>query len=99
MPSYRESLPQLAGSPFLTDGGLETTLIFHEHLDLPCFAAFPLVDAPRGRETLKAYFRPYLEKAAAHGVGFVLSTPTWRANADLGCAGRIFGAGAPAREL
>jgi homocysteine S-methyltransferase len=84
MPSYRESLPQLAGSPFLTDGGLETTLIFHDHLDLPCFAAFPLVDAPRGRETLKTYFRPYLEKAAAHGVGFVLSTPTWRANADWG---------------
>src|SRR4051794_20173936 len=75
MPSYRGNLPQLAGSPFL---------IFHEHLDLPCFAAFPLVDTETGRATLKAYLRRYLEKAISHGIGFVLSTPTWRANADWG---------------
>ena len=29
MPKYRDQLPQLSGRLFLTDGGLETTLIFH----------------------------------------------------------------------
>ena len=38
-------LPQLDGGLFLTDGGIETTLIFHEGLDLPEFAAFDLLDA------------------------------------------------------
>ena len=84
MPSFRHHLPQLAGAPFLTDGGLETTLVFHEHLELPCFAAFPLVEDGAGREILTSYFRPYLETAVARSTGFVLSTPTWRANTDWG---------------
>ena len=42
---YRERLPQLDGGLFLTDGGLETTLVFHEGWDLPCFAAFVLLNA------------------------------------------------------
>jgi homocysteine S-methyltransferase len=33
--SYRDHLPQLDGGLFLTDGGIETTLIFHRGLDLP----------------------------------------------------------------
>jgi len=48
MPSYRRALPQPSGRPFLTDGGLETTLIFHENMDLPEFAAFPLVTHGEG---------------------------------------------------
>ena len=36
---YRGRLPQLDGGLFLTDGGLETTLIFHEGFELPMFAA------------------------------------------------------------
>ena len=34
-PSIAHNLPQLADRLFLTDGGLETTLIFHEGIDLP----------------------------------------------------------------
>jgi S-methylmethionine-dependent homocysteine/selenocysteine methylase len=52
-------LPQLAGPPFITDGGMETTLIFHEGLDLPDFAAFVLLEDEQGRDALRAYFRPY----------------------------------------
>ena len=33
------SLPQLQGRPIVTDGGLETDLIFHHGGDLPHFAA------------------------------------------------------------
>ena len=79
------SLPQLtAARPFLTDGGLETTLVFHQGLDLPDFAAFPLLDSEEGRAGLVAYYTPYLDLALRFGTGFVLDTPTWRANLDRG---------------
>lgn len=84
MVSYSDALPQLDGSVFLMDGGLETTLVFLEGLDLPCFAAFPLLLDDAGRQTLKRYFEPYLRTAADREVGFVLDTATWRANPDWG---------------
>jgi S-methylmethionine-dependent homocysteine/selenocysteine methylase len=73
---YRERLPQLDGGLFLTDGGLETTLIFHEGWDLPCFAAFVLLDSERGRKALRGYFDRYVPMAIAAGAGFILESPT-----------------------
>ena len=43
MSKYRKSLPQLGSQLFLTDGGLETTLIFHNGMELPHFASFDLL--------------------------------------------------------
>ena len=77
---HREHLPQLDGGLFLTDGGLETTLIFHQGIDLPAFAAFDLLKDEEGTGTLREYFRPYAELARDHGAGLVLESPTWRAN-------------------
>lgn len=82
MSKYRKRLPQLDGGLFLTDGGLETTLIYHEGLELPHFAAFDLLRTQAGRETLRAYYVPYIETARQSGFGFVLDAPTWRANPD-----------------
>jgi homocysteine S-methyltransferase len=84
MPRYRHSLPQQQGGIFLTDGGMETTLIFHHGIDLPHFASFVLLDSAEGRAQLKAYYQPYLAVAREHGTGFVLDSPTWRANPDWG---------------
>lgn len=84
MAKYRNDLPQHHGGIFLTDGGMETTLIFHEGIDLPHFAAFVLLDNPEGREKLKQYYASYLAVARDHGTGFVLDSPTWRANPDWG---------------
>jgi homocysteine S-methyltransferase len=84
MAKYRHDLPQRRGGIFLTDGGMETTLIFHEGLDLPHFAAFVLLDSPEGREKLQKYYEAYLAIARDRGVGFVLDSPTWRANFDWG---------------
>lgn len=85
MTTYRKRLPQLDGDRiFLSDGGLETSLIYHGGFDLPAFAAFPLMKDPAGREALRAYYRPYAEIAVANGLGFILETPTWRANPDWG---------------
>lgn len=85
---HREDLPQLSGELFLTDGGLETVLIFHEGLDLPAFAAFGLLDDAEGTERLRRYYAPYVTLARERGVGFVLESPTWRASprwaAELG---------------
>ena len=79
------TLPQLRGDRvFMTDGGLETSLIFHRGMDLPVFAAFPLLDDPDGRATLRDYFGPYLTAARERGAGFLLDTVTWRANRDWG---------------
>jgi len=82
MSKYRHRLPQLRNSLFLTDGGLETTLVFQEQVELPCFAAFTLLRTPEGTARLRDYFRTYTRIALEHGVGIVLEAPTWRANPD-----------------
>ena len=79
---YRTQLPQLSGDVFITDGGMETTLIFHEGIDLPLFAAFDLLKDDEGRAALRAYYASYVELARERGVGIVLETATWRANPD-----------------
>lgn len=84
MERYRQALPQLAGDIFLTDGGIETTLIFHDCLDLPEFAAFDLLRQEEGREALWRYFESYASLAVQHSVGFILESATWRANPDWG---------------
>jgi homocysteine S-methyltransferase len=82
--SRRAQLPQLSGETFLTDGGMETTLIFHNGVDLPHFASFPLLETDEGVELLRDYFAKYVELADSFGVGLILDTATWRANADWG---------------
>lgn len=82
--SYRDRLPQLSGGTFITDGGMETTLIFHQGLELPCFASFVLLEDAEGRQAIRSYFDPYITIASKHGVGFVLDSPTWRASPDWG---------------
>ena len=78
------NLPRPDGPLFLTDSGLETTLVFHEGFDLPCFAAYPLLGTSEGRAALRRYFRRHLAIAADRGMGFVLEAPTWRASRAWG---------------
>ncbi len=68
----------------LTDGGIETDLIFNRGIDLPEFAAFPLVDSEDGRAVLRDYYSAYVDLAARAGATVLLETPTWRANPDHG---------------
>lgn len=84
MTNFNNALPQLDQGIFLTDGGIETTLIFHHGIDLPHFASFVLLGDEAGVSALRRYYRSYLDIAAGAGTGFVLETPTWRANADWG---------------
>jgi S-methylmethionine-dependent homocysteine/selenocysteine methylase len=78
------ALPPEAGGLFVTDGGMETTLIYRDGFELPEFATFPLLDDEAGLEALDGYYESYAQLAAELGAGIVLDTPTWRANADWG---------------
>lgn len=82
MAKYRDALPQLRGCFFLTDGGIETTLIFLEAQELPHFAAFHLLKTRDGEDALRKYFRTYSVLAKKFNVGLILETATWRANPD-----------------
>ena len=84
MSKYRNALPQLSGGLYLTDSGLETTLIFHDGMELPHFASFDLMRTTEGKERLRRYYVEHADLARRSGAGFVLESPTWRASRDWG---------------
>ncbi len=94
MAKYRSELPQMSGRRFLTDGGLETTMVFLKSVELPHFAAIDMMRTDDGIEMLRAYYREYSSVARDAGVGFVLESPTWRSSRDwaakLGCSEEEF---------
>lgn len=87
-------LPNHRPGRFLTDGGIETDLIYRRGLDLPHFAAFPLLDTITGRAALRSYYTDYMDIAAVNDSALMLESPTWRANPDWGTV-----LGYPAPEL
>lgn len=85
MPSNSASTAITEGTPIsMTDGGVETVLVFHHGFDLPAFAAFPLLHDPVGRAALRRYYDEFLAHSAETGIPFVFDTATWRANRDWG---------------
>ena len=79
---HDDILTKLDQRPYLTDSGLETTLVFIDGMDLPYFSAFTLLQTIEGQQRLREYYRTHLDLAKAKNVGFILDTPTWRANPD-----------------
>jgi homocysteine S-methyltransferase len=84
MAKYRSNLPQLGNKTFLTDSGLETTLIFHDGIDLPHFASITLHATDEGERRLRDYFVRHIAIAKARNAGFILESATWRASPDWG---------------
>ena len=84
MAKYRQNLPQLSNQLFLTDGGIETTFIYHNGIDLPYFAVFDQLKSEKGTQALRDYYSRHAAIARANGLGFILESPTWRASADWG---------------
>jgi S-methylmethionine-dependent homocysteine/selenocysteine methylase len=81
---YRRDLPMQGGGIFLTDGGIETTLIFLEGIALPHFAAFDLLATEAGRAALRRYYGAYVGIAKRDRRGLVLESPTWRSSPEWG---------------
>ncbi len=79
-----QRLPQLDDKICITDGGMETDLVFHHQLDLPYFAAYDLLRHQQGYDTLFDYYKSYAELAQSYQLGLILETVTWRANTDWG---------------
>lgn len=79
-----------ASTLFLTDGGIETSLMEDFGWDLPEFAACTLISQEDGLEQLEQYYEQYVTLSGQAGVGMWLDTPTWRASARwaarLGCS-------------
>lgn len=86
MAKYRHALPQLGGQLFVTDGGIETSLIFLEGIELPHFASFPLFGTSRGVAALHRYFQAYGSLARKFEIGLILETATWRTSPDWGAS-------------
>jgi homocysteine S-methyltransferase len=90
MAEYRDALPQLSGSLYLTDAGIETDLIFNHGIEIREFAAHTLLPDPEGREAIAQYLRGFLSLAERLGTGFILDSQTWKAHphwaADLGAS-------------
>jgi S-methylmethionine-dependent homocysteine/selenocysteine methylase len=82
MAKYRHRLPQMSGELFLSDGGIETSLIYLDGIELPMFAAFDLFKNEEGRRALRNYYVRYCTLARSKGIGFILESPTWRANLE-----------------
>lgn len=82
MSTLKNPLPQMNGGLFLTDGGIETTLIYHDGFDLPYFAAFDLFKDERGIRALRRYFARHASIARKNEMGFILESATWRASRD-----------------
>lgn len=80
MSRYRSNLPQLAGGLFLSDGGIETDLIFNHGIDIREFAAHTLLPSADGRAAMANYFREFLGLAAEQNAGFILDSQTWKAH-------------------
>lgn len=75
-----EPHPLLDGDLFMADGGLETTLVFGEGIELPAFAAFGLLRGDEGTALLRGYYERYAGLARELRVGMLLQAPTWRAS-------------------
>ncbi|WP_332643827.1 homocysteine S-methyltransferase family protein [Aeromicrobium sp.] len=72
----------LGAGRYVTDGGLETDLLFNRGFELPEFAAFPLLETDDGAVALESYYDEFAEIALSADAGLILETPTWRANPD-----------------
>ncbi|MEL6296941.1 MAG: homocysteine S-methyltransferase family protein [Pseudomonadota bacterium] len=78
----RKPLPLANGPVFLTDGGMETTFIFHEGLELPEFSSLVLIKSEDGRQAIAKYAKTYIDLARDAGLGLVIESTTWRAGPD-----------------
>ena len=79
-----KTLPLHSNTLYLSDGGLETWMVFHEQIALRDFAAFEMLLNRSGRDALRTYYRRYARIAEQCGRGFVFESPTWRASQDWG---------------
>ncbi|WP_221934346.1 homocysteine S-methyltransferase family protein [Aliiglaciecola sp. M165] len=81
--NFPESRPNTI---FLTEGGIETEIMYKWGFDLPHFAMFPLLENPEASETIKNMYRRYLDVVAKYGHNALIGGFDYRASPDYGKA-------------
>lgn len=66
--------------PYMTNGGLETFMVFEKGYDLPCFSSHVLLETDDGRNAIVDYYEKFLNIAKQSNRGYVIGTETWRLN-------------------
>ena len=77
-------LPHQTDGLYLTDGGIETWLMYKEGFELPHFCDFQFLADARGREALRKYYREFALIARQQRAGYVFCSLTYRASRDWG---------------
>jgi S-methylmethionine-dependent homocysteine/selenocysteine methylase len=62
----------------LTDGGIETRIIYEFNCPIGDFEAYKLLADEAGRDMLRRVYQSYAEVAVRYGLPIQLGTPTWR---------------------
>jgi len=82
-PKYRDAVAHLLTSEFfVTDGGVETTLVFEHNADMPCFAAYSLFKTEEGTTLLREVYAVYAKLATQYSTNLLFESATWRASKD-----------------
>lgn len=76
--------PQKEGRIYLSEGGVETEILYKYGFELPQFAVFPLLNNPEALSKLKGMYRNYLDVVAKHGMNALIGGLDYRASPDWG---------------
>ena len=77
--SFRDAVG--AGSGMLTDGGIETRIMFETDVPLPEHVQVAaLVTDPAGGPVLRGIYESYVAAASPFGLPVIIGTPTFRAS-------------------
>lgn len=82
--SPRDVPPRAPGLDWLTEGGIETEIMYKWGHELPHFAMFPLLERADAAETIRGMYRRYLDVAARHGMAALIGGFDYRASPDWG---------------
>jgi S-methylmethionine-dependent homocysteine/selenocysteine methylase len=75
---------QQAGRYFITEGGIETEIMYKWGFEMPHFAMFPLLDNPKAADAIKGMYRRYLDVVAKYKQSALIGGFDYRASPDWG---------------
>lgn len=75
---------QEPGRYYITEGGIETEIMYKWGFEMPHFAMFPLLDNPKAAEAIRGMYRRYLDVVAKYGHNALIGGFDYRASPDWG---------------
>lgn len=82
--AIRNPFPAIgADEVFLTEGGVESEIMYRHGFELPEFAMFPLLENPKAVSAMHGVFSEQLDVAVEFDLSFILAGLDYRASPDL----------------